>query len=184
MNYKNNKGKVEALNKNSFRASLRSGFTLIELLVVVIIVGILSAIALPQYELVVEKSRATEGLIISKAIRDAIERHLQEFPDDTVTRTSQLADVKIQQGTFTPTEGTAEQMFFGKYFVFQLGSNSFTAIRVDGDGLTSKMANASGMKELYILTYTYNPSSSTWSLELTRGCSGDYEQVCKLFTDI
>lgn len=47
------------------------GFTLIELLVVVLIIGILSAVALPQYTKAVEKSRATQGMVLVKSLADA-----------------------------------------------------------------------------------------------------------------
>ena len=56
----------------------KKAFTLIELLVVVLIIGILAAIALPKYELAVEKSRLAEALTMASSLQKAIDVYVLE----------------------------------------------------------------------------------------------------------
>ena len=66
------------MNQETLRRIQKSkgGFTLIELLVVVLIIGILAAIAVPQYFKVVEKGKAAEAFATLDSLRGAQERFL------------------------------------------------------------------------------------------------------------
>lgn len=62
----------------------KNGFTLIEVLVVVLIIGILGAIALPQYMISVERARVTSNMSVLKPIYDSALQYYSfndEFPD-------------------------------------------------------------------------------------------------------
>ena len=151
------------------------GFTLIELLVVVLIIGILASIALPQYELVVEKSRASEAMVNAKALQDAMQRHEQEFPGESVTNCTQIADVQLKGGTWdngtVNCTAASDQTFTTRNFTYNISGNSIVVTRKNGD------------TTLYVINY---PKSVDSIPTLGTGCAqtATYYQVCKLFTNI
>ena len=150
---------------------MNKGFTLIELLVVVMIIGILSAIALPQYQAAVEKSRMSEGLITMKALVNAIQRYEQADPNATTVTRSNIADVDLKGGTWT-SDG---KQYKTKLFIYDISEGplgTVVAYRTDS-GNTSSYS--------YKLTQTIDNSKGC---ELGSEATEDTSSLCSFFTGI
>lgn len=107
------------------------GFTLIELLVVVLIIGILAAVAVPQYQKAVIKSRATAALVYLKAMQDAEEVYFLANGEYTSNTDALDIEVTCPTGWTCPNWGSyAEALWqegdntvFGLAFYFPHYSN-------------------------------------------------------------
>jgi type IV pilus assembly protein PilA len=131
---------------------VQKGFTLIELMIVVAIVGILSAIALPTYQGFTKKSKYSEVILASQALKTAVEVCAQDL--DTVT------------GCDGNTNGIPQDVASGagsKYVdkvVTKDGKITVTPVALDGIAAT----------DTYILKPTYSAGKITWAIDPTSGC--------------
>lgn len=101
---------------------MKKGFTLIELLVVVLIIGILSSVALPQYATAVEKARASEARIIMNTIIRNVETCVLETgitDDPTVCQNPDSWNLDLSGGEWQEEKG----VYVTKYFRYEVGGD-------------------------------------------------------------
>ena len=147
------------------------GFTLIELLVVVLIIGILAAMAMPQYFKAVERSRMSEAVTLLANIAQAQQRKYLQINRYATAYTGLDVAPKGASGASYYTKGDT-----GNGFHITLGTETgYTA----GSATATRVANGStstGLQYQYILRryYASNLTSCQGSDQNGRALCADF----------
>ncbi len=118
----NQRLKLALLSRQKRASALQQGFTLVELMIVIVIVGILSAVALPNFLNQTSKAKATEcmakgGTIMGLVMADA----LSSKATGTATLAALVLDANTNSTLCTFTAGAAPGDDSGVYTLTAAG---------------------------------------------------------------
>jgi len=125
----------------------KKAFTLLELLVVVLIIGILAAIALPQYKKAVEKSKMAEAVTVVKSIAQAQQRFY--MINNRYADCTELEKLDIDLGGTNETSISGCSLKIISDFQYSSGNSSGTYIA---------FANKIPVYKYYIYSNKTNPN--------------------------
>jgi type IV pilus assembly protein PilA len=134
----------------------RGGFTLIELMIVVAIIGILAAIAIPNFMRFQLKAKAGEGKTNLAAIRTAEESYMAEFGKYIPTSAAHPASVP---GTQKEAWGSAAPVGFGTigwapegavYYQYMVNTDSSAGVDFLAEAVSDIDGNASTNEWAYV----------------------------------
>lgn len=131
------------------KAQMQKGFTLIELMIVVAIIGILAAIAIPQYQNYVAKSQVSRVMSEVGSLRTAAESCILDgkLTVGTAAGNCQLGNTTSNLvSTFTPTLGSATAnatlvATFGTNAATQIATKTLTWTRAFATGVWTCASN-------------------------------------------
>lgn len=152
---------------------MKKGFTLIELLVVVLIIGILSAVALPQYQRTVDKSRMAELFTMTRALKNAQEIYFMAN-DEYASRFDQLDITVPEGGTLeSNTDGASagnQRISYPNGNVFEVNSRVSAGVRAENFKLLDNL-----------VVVHLDHSSSPGVIECVSRSSGRFDELCRSY---